>query len=342
MQPGDIRKIRTPGSVSLSPDGARVAFAVSFIESSVYRSEIFVAPTDGSAKPSRLTDGVNDSAPRWSPDGASIAFLRLDAGGQRQLYVMPASGGAARQLTTHPLGVGSPVTARHARAASAPVWSPDGTRIAYTARVPNERARATVVFQRTTRLRYRTDGSGYTVNTPSHVFVTDAVSGTTTQLTDGDCDHWDVSWHPGGAHLLAATARHDTRDLDEAQDIVAIALDGQTRQLTRTSTTVNLPTSSPDGAAVYFVGIGDLGSELNDARGRNVSLWRVPFSGGAPVRITDPETIDLDDGRTRPLAVSTHDVLGATLARGAVHLVAVGSDGADENADRRQALRDRL
>ncbi len=182
--------------------------------------------------------------------------------------------------------------------------------------------------QRTTRLRYRTDGSGYTVNTPSHVFVTDAVSGTTTQLTDGDCDHWDVSWHPGGAHLLAATARHDTRDLDEAQDIVAIELDGQTRQLTRTSTTVNLPTSSPDGAAVYFVGIGDLGSKLNDARGRNVSLWRVPFSGGAPVRITDPETIDFDDGRTRPLAVSTHDVLGATLARGAVHLVAVGSDGA--------------
>jgi Tol biopolymer transport system component len=136
MQPGDIRKIRTPGSISLSPDGMSVAFTVSFIEGSVYRSEIFVVPADGSAKPVRLTDGVNDSAPRWSPDGAAIAFLRFNARGQRQLYVMPARAGAARQLTDHPLGVGSPVTARHARAAAAPVWSPSGKQIAYTARMP--------------------------------------------------------------------------------------------------------------------------------------------------------------------------------------------------------------
>lgn len=328
MQPEDIRKIRTPGSVSLSPDATRVAFAVTGIDGARYRSEIFVAATDGSAPPARLTDGAADSAPRWSPDGASIAFLRLDAQGRRQLFVMPAVGGPARQLTDHPLGVGNPVTARHARAASAPVWSPDGTRIAYTARVPNAQARAAVPAQHTTRLRYRTDGSGYTVNTPSHVFVTDVASAKTTQLTDGDCEHWDVSWHSGGAHLLAATARHDTRDLEEAQDVVAINLAGDMRQLTRTNTTVNLPTCSLDGASVYFVGIGDLGADLNDARGRNVSLFTVPFAGGTPRRITDTETIDLDDGRTRPLAVSSDDVLGATLDRGTVRLISIGADGA--------------
>lgn len=323
MQPGDIAKIKTPASVSLSPDGTRVAFAVSFIEGSAYRSELFVAPTDGSAPPERLTDGENDSAPRWSPDGAHIALLRLDAQGRRQLFVMPACGGAARQLTDHPLGVGSPVTARHARAASAPVWYPVGTHLAYTARVPNEAARARVVAQRSARLRYRTDGSGYTVNTPSHVFVTD-LDGNTRQLTDGDCEHWDVSWY--GGNLLAATARHETRDLDEAQDIVTIGLDRTVRQITRTSTTVNLPTVAPDGG-VSFVGIGDLGADRNDARGRNVSLWHVPFTGGEPVRVTDAETIDLDDGRTRPLAVAANEVLGATLDRGAIRLVAIGPGG---------------
>lgn len=327
MEPDDIRKIRTPGSVSLSPDGRRVFFAISRIEGSAYGSEIFVAPTDGSAKPLRLTDGANDGSPRCSPDGASIAFLRADARGQRQLFVMPASGGAARQVTDHPLGIGSPVTARHARAASAPVWSPDSKRIAYTARVPNERARAAVVVQRTTRLRYRTDGSGYTVNTPSHVFVADIASAKPVQLTDGDCEYWDVSWHASGAHLLAGTAWHETRDLDEAQDVVCIDLDGQARLLTRTNTTVNLPTSSPDGMAVCFVGIGDLGDDRNDARGKNVSLWHVPFGGGAPSRITDNETIDLDDGRTRPLAISAGDVLGATLERGTVRLASIAADG---------------
>ena len=272
MQPDDIRKIRTPGSLSLSPDGARVAFAVTAIEGAAYRSEIFVAATDGSAPPERLTDGAADSAPRWSPDGAAIAFLRLDANGQRQLFVTPAAGGEPRQLTDHPLGVGSPVTARHARAASAPVWSPDGSLIGYTARVPTEAARhARVAVQHTSRLRYRTDGSGYTVNAPSHLFVTEAASGSTTQLTEGACDHWDVSWH-GDTHLLAAAARHETRDLDEAQDVVVVGLDRRLRQLTRTTTTVNLPTASHDGAAVYFIGIGDLGPDLNDARGRNVVI----------------------------------------------------------------------
>ena len=91
-------------------------FAVTGIEGSVYRSELWVAATDGSAPPHRLTDGAADGAPRWSPDGASIAFLRPDAQGRRQLFVMPADGGTARQSTDHPLGVGSPVTARHARA----------------------------------------------------------------------------------------------------------------------------------------------------------------------------------------------------------------------------------
>ena len=159
------------------------------------------------------------------------------------------------------------------------------------------------------------------MNTPSHVFVTDRRK--TTQRTDGEYG-WDVSWHSG--HLLAATAQHDTSDLDEAQDIVAIGPDGTIRQLTRTTTTVNLPTAAPDGS-VYFVGIGDLGAELNDARGRNVALWRVPFAGGAPSRITGTETIDLDDGRTRPLIVSAN-VLGGTLDRGSIRLVSIGNDGA--------------
>src|SRR5262245_29629595 len=279
MQPEDIRKIKTPGSVTLSPDGARVAFAVSSIEGAAYRSELWIIPTDGSAPAQRLTDGSGNSMPRWSPDGSAIAFLRLDANGRRQLFVMPATGGAARQLTDHPLGICSPVTARHARASSAPVWSPDGCRIAYTARAPSEASRnARVTAWRTARLRYRTDGSGYTVSSPSHLFVTHVASGQTTQLTGGDCEHWDVSWHTGGQHLLAGTARHDTRDLDEAQDVVAVGLDQQARVLTRTSTTVNLPASSPDGVNVDFVGIGDLGDDLNDARGRNVSLWRVPFT----------------------------------------------------------------
>jgi dipeptidyl aminopeptidase/acylaminoacyl peptidase len=60
----------------------------------------------------RLTTGGGHSRPRWSPNGAKLAFLR---GGL--LWVMNADGTAKRRLTTRP--------------AAGPAWSPDGRWIAF-------------------------------------------------------------------------------------------------------------------------------------------------------------------------------------------------------------------
>lgn len=329
MKPEDIRLIRTPASPVLSPDGKRVAFVVSGIEGNAYRSAIHIAPADGSAPPARLGDGQRDTAPSWSPDGRWLAFLRAADGAPHQLMVMPAQGGEARCLTSHALGVGSPVTARHARAMAAPVWSPDGSRIAYVARVagpegPSEgRAR-----RRITALRYRVDELGYVHDRRSQVFVVGLDGAAPRMLTDGRFDHWDISWHPGGGSLLAATARHDDNDLDEANDIVLIDADGGAdRLLTDRSTTVNLPTFAPDGERVFFMGISPLGDDGNDARARNLGLWSVPAGGGAPQRLTDSESVDLDDGRTRPLRIDDLGVLGGRVERGTVVLSRIGFDG---------------
>src|SRR5439155_627958 len=62
-----------------------------------------------------------DSAPRWSDNGTQLAFLSDREGGERQLYVMSARGGEPRRLTSMP---------SHAGPGS---WSPDGTRIAFSA-----------------------------------------------------------------------------------------------------------------------------------------------------------------------------------------------------------------
>ena len=53
--------------------------------------------------------------PKISPDGKQIAFSY-----KGDIYVVPAEGGEARQLTTHPAYE------------SYPVWSPDGKQIAFT------------------------------------------------------------------------------------------------------------------------------------------------------------------------------------------------------------------
>jgi Tol biopolymer transport system component len=62
------------------------------------------------------TGGGN--APDWSPDGRSILFTS-DRSGTDDLYVVPATGGAARRLTA------GPCHNDNGR------WSPDGKRIAY-------------------------------------------------------------------------------------------------------------------------------------------------------------------------------------------------------------------
>src|SRR5262249_62023455 len=90
------------------------------------RSAIWVAAVDGSEAPRRLTSGERrDSSPRWSRDGTQLAFTS-NRGGEKekaQVYVLPFSGGEAVKLTDLK------------EDATELVWSPDGERIAFSARV---------------------------------------------------------------------------------------------------------------------------------------------------------------------------------------------------------------
>src|SRR6266699_3330338 len=125
MDATDLLAFKTIPDLDISPDGARVAYVVTWIdtEKDEYRSTIHVAPTEGGASVEFTRGPTRDSAPRWSPDGTYLTFLSDRVGGERQLYLMPARGGESRQLTS---------LSGHAGPAS---WSPDGTKIAFSARV---------------------------------------------------------------------------------------------------------------------------------------------------------------------------------------------------------------
>ncbi len=107
-------------SASVSPDGSKVAMILSKAGS----PNVWVCNADGSNL-KRLTTGVEDSSPCWSPDGQWVCFATKIAE-RRRLAKVPAGGGAVQTLNT--AGVANPTE---------PDWSPDGKWIAFTRQAGN-------------------------------------------------------------------------------------------------------------------------------------------------------------------------------------------------------------
>ena len=75
---------------------------------------------DNLSKPSALTVGTAiDERPQYSPDGTQVAFVS-DRGGQRSIWVVNADGGTPYMVT-------------RAQVLDTISWSPDGTRLVYSA-----------------------------------------------------------------------------------------------------------------------------------------------------------------------------------------------------------------
>lgn len=138
MREEDLLRLTLIADPQISPDGRRVAFTRVVVDAPKddYQTAIWLAEVEGDAPPRPLTFGSGDSQPRWSPDGQNLAFVRKVAGqsggksdgkgsgkdtpdAQAQIFLLPLSGGEARQLT------------RLAKGASQPAWSPDGRRLAF-------------------------------------------------------------------------------------------------------------------------------------------------------------------------------------------------------------------
>jgi tricorn protease len=69
----------------------------------VYAADLWTVPAAG-GDAHRLTSHEGyELLPRFSPDGATIAFTAEYEGGGGDVYTMPASGGEAKRLTWHPL-----------------------------------------------------------------------------------------------------------------------------------------------------------------------------------------------------------------------------------------------
>jgi dipeptidyl aminopeptidase/acylaminoacyl peptidase len=119
----DLIQLRRVGVPKISPDGKWVAYAVSTPDMNANRnaSNVWIVSTSGGA-PMQLTQSGHDSAPEWSPDAKTLAFLSSREGNS-QVYLLSMDGGEAHAVTH--LSTGADLVK----------WSPDGKTIAFTSSV---------------------------------------------------------------------------------------------------------------------------------------------------------------------------------------------------------------
>jgi len=250
MRPEDVYELTGVSDPRISPDGARVAYVVWWIDrdANEYRAAVWVAALDGSSAPRQFTSGEKrDGSPLWSPDGRWLAFTS-NRGAEKtkpQLYVMPADGGEPRRLTDSKEGVESLA------------WSPDSTRVAYAMRVADpayeEEDEARRAPRRFTRLLYKHDGEGWIGDRRKHVFVVDLEDGEPRQLTNGDCEDDQPAWSADGRRIVFTSLRGERWDTEVIARLYAVdAAGGEPEPLTGSDASRSHAAFSPDGSRIAF------------------------------------------------------------------------------------------
>lgn len=329
MRPSDIDALVSVSRPSIAPDGSFAIFATSRPDAAAnrYVGQLWrvdfggAADTDadtGAASrkephPHRLTRGISDTSPAVSPDGSAVAFLRPDEKNRAQIFVTRAWGGEAVQVTDQPLGVG------------AFSWSPDASRLAFTARV-GEPGRYNTVDdvdagaeppRRITGVRWHANGLGYTNDRPAHVFVVSApdldaepsydpapvatgepatpsvVPTKAVCLTSGERAHTGVVFTRDGLEVLTVADEVNTDHADLRSRLIAVRTDGSgQRELVRSEDHLSVSEVAVAADGTIAILASDVGGSGIDFVAPGVGLWVLD---GRPRLLTDPETVDLGE-----------------------------------------------
>ena len=250
----DLSKLRSIGSVALSPDGHFIAYTITMRDrpGSSY-GELWIMDLSTN-KSLRLGGDKAAGGPLWSNDGRWVAYHGED-GDKHGLFIAHPDGSDTTFLSAL-AGTNSPLPGTGKSVA----WSPDGKQIAFVSSTPGEvAAEASGDPMVITRYLYKPDaGEGMTRfndNKRLHIFAVDLASKQVKQLTQGNFDEHSIDWSPDGKQLVFASNREPNQDEFFNYDLFTLSLaDNSIHRLTATEFCEYNPLWSPDGKSIIYRG----------------------------------------------------------------------------------------
>lgn len=248
-------EMHTVSSPQISPDGTRVIYEQSRTnwDADEFDTDLWIADIVTHESHLLTAQAKSSSDAAWSPDGRWIAFLSDRPGilngspaGKQQLYVMPAGGGEAQQLTKMDDGV------------EGFDWAPDSARIAIAAVAPETKA---MKDRKDTFGDYQVIRADYRM---VHLWLialpkVDAAGRVTPPqepklLTSGDAfSVGDFRFSPDGTMIAFSAQRDPDLISGFSSDIYTVTVaDGVVKKIVATPGPDNHPEWSPDGKQIAY------------------------------------------------------------------------------------------
>ena len=245
-------------SPAISPDGKRLAFASTRLQN----AELYLMDlTTLELQQLTHTDELDEYMPAFSPDGQSIAFVTERTRGGMMLPPIQASGSDPSRAAIYLMDV----TGRNQRALidvggadRAPVFSPDGKKIAFESKAPTPEA---------------TDGDNNAeVDDTLEIYVINIDGTNKTQLTHNNVDDGHPTWSPNGKQIAF------TSMVENIYQIFSVNPTGGTaKQLTFSDASHYHPIFTPDGKRIIYVSSGH----------NHYTIWMMNADGTNKTQLTN-------------------------------------------------------